>query len=73
LASYFSLPSFFFKHNVFTANTLASIFHLPDGVYNRSPIISWMDYKVLPPPDDLPVMSDFNGHIMSGIVAEEYK
>jgi len=65
LASYFCLPSFFFKSNIFTANALASLFHLPDGVYNRSPIISRMDYKILPPPDELPIMSDFNGYIMS--------
>jgi hypothetical protein len=69
----FSLTSFFFRKNIFTVNELASLFHLPDALYNRSPIISWMDYKVLAWPDVLPVLQDENGFIISGMLAEEYK
>ena len=47
-AAIFHLPSFFYTKNVFSINELTSLFHLPDGTYNRSPIISWMQYKVLP-------------------------
>jgi hypothetical protein len=52
---------------------LASLFHFPDNAYNRSPIISWMQYKILPAPDNLPVLNDFGGYVMSGKIAEDYK
>ena len=53
-----------FKENIFGVNELASIFHLPDNAYNRSPIISWMQYKVLPAPENLPTLNQPNGYIM---------
>lgn len=57
-AANFFLPDFFYVQNQFSVNELSSIFHLPDGVYNRSPIISWLNYKVLPGPDNLPKFDD---------------
>jgi hypothetical protein len=59
-ASLFNLIGFFYKKNIFTVNELASLWHLPDALYNRSPIIKWMDYKTLPAPDNLPVLKDKN-------------
>lgn len=67
------LTNFFYEPNIFSINELSSVFHFPDGTYNRSPIIWWMQYKVLPAPSNLPTFSDHNGYIMSGIVAEKYK
>jgi len=72
-AAYFNLPYFFFKRNMFGVNELASLFHFPDGIYNRSPIISWMAYKVLPWPENLPMPKDTNTFIISGQLAENYK
>jgi hypothetical protein len=69
-AAAFHLTNFFYKPHVFSINELTSLFHLPDGVYNRSPSIKWMDYKMLAPPDNLPEMSEESGYIISGIVAE---
>lgn len=71
----FTLQSFFYAGNVFSVNSLASIFHFPDGVYNRSQIIRWMDYKALACPDNAPVMDpkDDTWYIMSGVVAEKFK
>lgn len=69
-AAQFHLANFFFKPNVFSINELTSLFHLPDGVYNRSPSIKWMDYKMLAPPDNLPEFHEESGYIISGIVAE---
>ncbi len=69
----FKLTNFFFNYNIFSVNALSSVYHFPDGVYNRSPIIKWMDYKVLAAPDNVPVPTDYSGYIMTGIVAEEYK
>lgn len=69
------LVRFFFKTNYFTTNALTSLFHFPDGTYNRSPAIDWMQYKILAAPTDLPIMKpeDFNGYIMSWTLAEHYK
>ena len=63
----------FFRKNIFTENALTSLFHLPDGVYNRSPIIKWMDYKVLSAPDNLAVLTKPNdGFVISGSITEWY-
>jgi hypothetical protein len=67
------LTHFFFKKSIFGVNELASIFHFPDNAYNRSPIISWMQYKVLPAPDNLPILNQPNGYVMGGGLAESYK
>jgi len=67
------ITKFFFARNIFWINELTSLFHFPDATYNRSPIISWMQYKVLPAPENLPIPKDFNGYIMGGVLAESYK
>jgi hypothetical protein len=61
----------FFKKNIFTENALTSLFHFPDGIYNRSPIIKWMDYKVLAAPDNLAMLTKPNdGFVVSGSIME---
>lgn len=67
------ITKFWFKKNVFGINELTSLFHFPDATYNRSPIISWMQYKVLPAPENLPIPKEENGYVMGGILAENYK
>ena len=67
------ITKFFFARNIFWVNELTSLFHFPDATYNRSPIISRMQYKVLPAPENLPIPKDFNGYIMWGMLAESYK
>lgn len=69
------LTGFFSKYCYFSTNELASLFHFPDGTYNRSPAIEWMQYKVIAPPSNLPMFSDegWNGRVISGVVAENYK
>lgn len=44
-------------------------------MYNRSPAIEWMQYKVVAPPSNLPMFDDSsrNGRVISGVVAENYK
>ena len=71
----FDLINFFYTSHAFSVNALSSLFHLPDGIYNRSPVIRWMEYKALACPDNIPVMSpkEDTGFIMSGIVAEKFK
>ncbi len=73
-AAKFSLPNFFFKRNIFSANELTTVFHLPDSMFNRSPIIRWMDYKMLAAPDNAPTLKDENPDFaISWIIAEDYK
>lgn len=69
------LTGFFYKYSFFSTNELSSLYHFPDSVYNRSPIIEWMQYKVLPAPSNLPQFSDDerNGKVMTGILAEKFK
>lgn len=69
------LTWFFTPYHYYTVNALASLFHFPDWTYNRSPAIEWMQYKLISCPSNVPTMAeaDFNGYIMSGILAEKYK
>jgi hypothetical protein len=67
------LTNFFFKKNVFWINEITSLYHFPDNTYNRSPIISWMQYKILPWPDNLPILKDENWYVMSWQLAESFK
>lgn len=48
------LGSFFHKASLLVPEELASLYHFPDAKYNQIPIIKWLDYKVLPPPVDIP-------------------
>lgn len=72
-AARFGLTHFFFKTNIMTPNALTSLFHLPDGIFNRSPIIKWLDYKMLAAPDNLPQLKEPTDYIITGKIAEEYQ
>jgi hypothetical protein len=67
IAANYYLTGFFYKYAYFSTNELTSLYHFADGIYNRSPIIEWMQYKVLPAPSNLPQFTDdeWNGRIMS--------
>lgn len=69
------LAGFFVKHSYFSTNELTSLYHFPDGTYNRSPSIERMQYKVVAPPSNLPSFTDetWNGRVISGILAENFK
>lgn len=41
------------KTSLLTPEELASIFHFPTTMYNFSPVIKWMDYKILPMPSTM--------------------
>jgi len=49
------MSGFFHKQALFCQDELASIIHFPDSRYNAVPIIKWLQYKVLPPPVELPM------------------
>ena len=69
------LQWFFSKYSYFSTNEIASLYHFPDGLYNRSPSIEWMQYKVVAAPNNLPTFSDdeWNGRVISWVLAENYK
>ncbi len=70
----FLLPWFFYKSNTFTVNELSSLYHLPDATYNRSPIITWMDYKTLAWPNNLPTLKEpVEWWFITWIIADSYK
>ena len=50
----YRLMSFFEKRSLFCPEELATMYHFPDAKYNKIPTIKWLDYKVLPPPINLP-------------------
>ena len=50
------------KRIILTSDELASIFHIPNIKYNRSPNINWKKYKIAPPPDNLPTEGVLLGH-----------
>ena len=48
------MDRFWEKNSILCSEELATIYHLPDARYNKIPTIKWLDYKVLPPPINLP-------------------
>ena len=55
IAVKYFLTNLFYKSNTFTVSELTGLYHFPDGIYNRSNIIDWMQYKVLPASSELPI------------------
>lgn len=72
-AASFHLPNFFYFKNIFTVNELTSLYHLPDGMFNRSPIIKRLDYKVIAAPDNIPQLKEDSWFMITWIIAEDYK
>ena len=47
---------------VLSSDELASLFHLPNMRYNKTPSIAWQNYKVAPPPHNIPKEGILLGH-----------
>ena len=39
--------------SMFSTDELSTLYHFPDINYNKSPIIKWLEYKMLSPPNNL--------------------
>ncbi|MBI2638468.1 type IV secretion system DNA-binding domain-containing protein [Candidatus Peregrinibacteria bacterium] len=50
------------KKSILVPEELASFFHFPSSRYNYTPIIKWLQYKVLSAPMDLPTEGLLLGH-----------
>ena len=73
ISAIFSLVGFFTRTNIFTVNELASLFHFPMAVFNRTSAIVWAEYKMAEPPKTLPIPKEENGRVLTWIIAEKYK
>jgi hypothetical protein len=56
------INGFMHRQCLLTERELATMYHFPDSRYNKTPIIEWISYKVLPPPPDLPKEGILLGH-----------
>ena len=54
----YKLVGFFQNISFFSSDELATLYHFPDINYNKSPIITWLDYKKLSPPHNLRTPKD---------------
>lgn len=50
------------KKSVLSCEELASLYHIPNVKYNRSPAIAWQRFKIAPPPANLPKEGILLGH-----------
>lgn len=49
----YKLVGFFQNISWFSTDEVSTLYHLPDIVYNKSPLINWWEYKKLAPPHNL--------------------
>ena len=60
-----------FRKMILSAEEIASIYHLPNIRYNRAPTINWQNYKIAPPPANIPKEGILLGHsIYRGVTTE---
>lgn len=50
----YRMGAFMEKNSILCSEELATMYHFPDAKYNKIPTIKWLEYKVLPPPINLP-------------------
>jgi len=63
----------FMKKMILCPEELSSLFHLPNIRFNRAPSIHWQNYKIAPPPDNLPEEGILLGHNMYRGVKKEVR
>jgi hypothetical protein len=64
--------------SVFSVDELATLFHFPDINYNKSPVIKWLDYKMISPPSNLKfpkiptVLSDYRRDNSGNVLSKDW-
>ena len=53
IAFKFKLNGLFQTQNVFSVDELSTLYHFPDINYNKSPVIKWLEYKMLAVPANI--------------------
>jgi hypothetical protein len=51
-----------YKKMILSPEELASLYHIPNIKYNRAPNINWQNYKIAPPPTNIPQDGLLLGH-----------
>ncbi len=54
----FKLSWLFQKKSIFSVDELSTLYHFPDINYNKSPVIKWLEYKMIAPPSNLKFPKD---------------
>jgi len=54
--------SFFERKSILSCDELASLYHIPNTKYNRSPSIAWQRFKLAPAPTNIPTEGILIGH-----------
>lgn len=63
LLNFAPLPKIFRERiSLLTPEELAGMYHFPNSRYNYTPVIKWLQYKVLPAPVDLPTEGVYLGN-----------
>lgn len=61
----------------YSTDEMATMYHFPDIKYNKSPIIAWLDYKMLPVPPNLRfpteplMMNDYRRDVYGNVYTED--
>jgi len=61
------------QKSILSVEELASIYHLPHSRFNKSPVINWLNYKVLPAPIDIPTEGILLGYNLYRGVKKEIR
>jgi hypothetical protein len=73
----FRMIGFLQSKSVFSVDELSTLYHFPDINYNKSPIIKWLDYKMLAPPHNLRtlknplILSDYRRDAKGNVFSED--
>lgn len=73
----FRMIGFLQAKSVFSVDELSTLYHFPDINYNKSPIIKWLDYKMLAPPHNLKtlknqlILSDYRRDTQGNVLTED--
>jgi hypothetical protein len=73
----YRLIGIFQKVSRFSSDEMSTIFHFPDIKYNKSPIIAWLDYKMLSIPQNLKfpktplILKDYNRNTDGSIFTQD--
>lgn len=71
------LSNIIWGQSIFSCDELSTMYHFPDINYNKSPVIKWLDYKMLSPPSNLKfpkeatILSDYKRDKDGNILAKD--
>ncbi len=76
-AYHYRLIGIFQSISRFSCDEMSTLYHFPDINYNKSPIIAWLEYKMLAPPSNLKfpkeplILKDYKRNANGNIFTED--